>query len=645
MRAPTLKPTSATTARDNATDDAVDADAGTEMNALKRSRASGATTASTRGCRRTRRTVTPATVTLGTVLTILTFAHCGPRVGACAPVTLDEGENAVGTQRLGAIEEMRWGAERGMASLNTKRSRFFEEERRREASLGAVQRLDAANFVSETEFEHYMHLHGKTKQTYCQRRHEDVKGCRAALSRAEQSFHRNSRVVAQHNQASESTYKLRVNKFADIDTDDFMKSRYNYKARPMSRFAMHHQTARLAVNRLVDKLKLGARAPSNRFPKHFDWNDYPNVLGQVHDQHPECASCWAFVSTDILEALNVINNVTKSHEELAVEELINCDTFDNGCDTGNMFTAFEWISSKNGLLTKKDFEKDVAAVERLSYDDSRAKSASAQARVDMRFRPEPHFETEMHFQDGVTMDDFQTNVCVKSSTDAKRVSPVHGYCELSLAGGEKELMRALQKTPIAIGLNANRKFQLYDSGILRMKDCPPAPHTRDTMYTAINHAALLTGWGEETMPNGEVIKYWVLKNSFGSEWGENGYFRLERGPVTSEGMGTCGMYFESVYPVLPDAHGNVDDCVEGAVFCSDCYRASLASSAQTGAAERNVSTVENSENASKLRYITAIALSAVLSAALVSRTFRRIAKRSAREEEKASLLETRANAV
>jgi hypothetical protein len=105
------------------------------------------------------------------------------------------------------------------------------------------------------------------------------------------------------------------------------------------------------------------------------------------------------------------------------------------------------------------------------------------------------------------------------------------------------------------------------------------------------------------------------------------------------------MYFESVYPVLPDAHGNVDDCVEGAVFCSDCYRASLASSAQTGAAERNVSTVENSENASKLRYITAIALSAVLSAALVSRTFRRIAKRSAREEEKASLLETRANAV
>ena len=566
-------------------------------------------------------------------------------MGACAPVTLDEGENAVGTQRLGAIEEMRWGAERGMASLNTKRSRFFEEERRREASLGAVQRLDAANFVSETEFEHYMHLHGKTKQTYCQRRHEDVKGCRAALSRAEQSFHRNSRVVAQHNQASESTYKLRVNKFADIDTDDFMKSRYNYKARPMSRFAMHHQTARLAVNRLVDKLKLGARAPSNRFPKHFDWNDYPNVLGQVHDQHPECASCWAFVSTDILEALNVINNVTKSHEELAVEELINCDTFDNGCDTGNMFTAFEWISSKNGLLTKKDFEKDVAAVERLSYDDSRAKSASAQARVDMRFRPEPHFETEMHFQDGVTMDEFQTNVCVKSSTDAKRVSPVHGYCELSLAGGEKELMRALQKTPIAIGLNANRKFQLYDSGILRMKDCPPAPHTRDTMYTAINHAALLTGWGEETMPNGEVIKYWVLKNSFGSEWGENGYFRLERGPVTSEGMGTCGMYFESVYPVLPDAHGHVDDCVEGAVFCSDCYRASLASSAQTGAAERNVSTVENSENASKLRYITAIALSAVLSAALVSRTFRRIAKRSAREEEKASLLETRANAV
>ena len=128
-------------------------------------------------------------------------------------------------------------------------------------------------------------------------------------------------------------------------------------------------------------------------------------------------------------------------------------------------------------------------------------------------------------------------MCMASEKpDWPRVAQVHGYCELSLSGGEKELMHALSKSPVAIGINANKKFQLYDRGILRMKDCPPAPHTSETMYTAINHAALLTGWGEEKMPNGEVVKYWEVKNSFGSDWGEGGYFRIERGPVTAEGL-------------------------------------------------------------------------------------------------------------
>ena len=79
------------------------------------------------------------------------------------------------------------------------------------------------------------------------------------------------------------------------------------------------------------------------------------------------------------------------------------------------------------------------------------------------------------------------------------------------------------------------------------------------MYTSINHAALLTGWGEETMPNGEVVKYWVVKNSFGEDWGEDGYFRLERGPVTSEGLARVACTLRAPIPSWTKTKVLVDD--------------------------------------------------------------------------------------
>ena len=74
---------------------------------------------------------------------------------------------------------------------------------------------------------------------------------------------------------------------------------------------------------------------------------------------------------------------------------------------------------------------------------------------------------------------------------------------------------------------------------------------------AINHAVVVTGWGEEMVKGGRAMKYWILKNSFGEQWGEGGYFKLERGAHTldREGFGTCGMYFESVYPVMDEKRG------------------------------------------------------------------------------------------
>ena len=66
-------------------------------------------------------------------------------------------------------------------------------------------------------------------------------------------------------------------------------------------------------------------------------------------------------------------------------------------------------------------------------------------------------------------------------------------------------------------------FQTYTGGILdkSSSQCPTS---------GINHAVTMVGYGNE---NG--TDYWIVKNSWGINWGENGYFRIKRG------SGTCGV--------------------------------------------------------------------------------------------------------
>ncbi len=83
--------------------------------------------------------------------------------------------------------------------------------------------------------------------------------------------------------------------------------------------------------------------------------------------------------------------------------------------------------------------------------------------------------------------------------------------------------------PLSVALNAEM-LQFYHKGVFNPILCNPKN---------LDHAVLLVGWGKE-----DSKLYWIVKNSWGPSWGEQGYFRILRG------KGTCGINTQVTTAVL-----------------------------------------------------------------------------------------------
>ena len=193
------------------------------------------------------------------------------------------------------------------------------------------------------------------------------------------------------------------------------------------------RTAAFAKN----EARLGSRDDENYddLPAHFSWTDkqpgFGDVVGEVHNQQDICASCWAFVSADSIAGRWAVATKTDV-VPMSVKQLMACDHQDNGCNTGNMYTAYDWIGENGGLSTQE------------AYD----------ARVP-----------------GETQDD-ESATC-DTSSPLEITTP--GMCDLKMTAGNRALMIAIKEAgPVAIGINANN-LQFYESGIIDAASCPRGP--------------------------------------------------------------------------------------------------------------------------------------------------------------------------
>ena len=119
------------------------------------------------------------------------------------------------------------------------------------------------------------------------------------------------------------------------------------------------------------------------------------------------------------------------------------------------------------------------------------------------------------------------------STDYYYVGGYYGACS-----EDGMLLELVNNGPMSVSFEVYNDFQHYKGGIYR--------HTgledKYNPWEITNHAVLLVGYGEEL-----GTKYWIVKNSWGEAWGENGYFRILRGvdETSIESMAVA------VTPILP----------------------------------------------------------------------------------------------
>jgi len=124
----------------------------------------------------------------------------------------------------------------------------------------------------------------------------------------------------------------------------------------------------------------------------------------------------------------------------------------------------------------------------------------------------------------------------------------------SVAPNEQDLEKALFQMgyPISIAVHANDEFRHYNAGVFNDPDC---------VKGKVNHAVLLVGYNK-TGPD----PYWIVKNSWGKDWGEDGYIRMKMGE------NTCGLAKRPVYPVLDiyeylNQTYNITSCVDSNMTC------------------------------------------------------------------------------
>ena len=235
----------------------------------------------------------------------------------------------------------------------------------------------------------------------------------------------------------------------------------------------------------------------NALPDKFQWNamNGTNYATLARNQHiPQyCGSCWAFGTTSALsDRLSIMRGPGEKmwpEINLAPQVLINEDG-GGTCNGGNAPGVMRYIE-KNGIPDETC----------QAYQAKNNPHGSSKSDLNICENCVP----------GNTSSTFTPGVCSKQENFTlywvTQYGPVRGVSDMKA--------EIYQRGPIACGVDATSQFEEYTGGVYSQQQVAPQ----------LNHEISVLGWG--VTEQGE--NYWIGRNSWGTYWGEEGFFRIKMG--------------------------------------------------------------------------------------------------------------------